>query len=51
MLAGGQSVDLRYMPSVGNGHIATVLYSSSVYMNGLFNGYKGDVYRNWLITE
>ncbi|XP_064597126.1 uncharacterized protein LOC135463672 [Liolophura sinensis] len=45
MVAGSQSVDTRYMPSVGNGHIATVLYSSSVYMNGLFNGYKGNSHR------
>ncbi|XP_076437374.1 protein-glucosylgalactosylhydroxylysine glucosidase-like [Babylonia areolata] len=35
----GQSrVDFRMMAAIGNGHVATVLYSPVVYMNGLYNG-------------
>ncbi|CAK1602766.1 unnamed protein product [Parnassius mnemosyne] len=33
--------DNRFMPSIGNGHIATNVFSDTVYMNGLYNGYKG----------
>lgn len=29
------------MPSIGNGHIATDIFSDTVYMNGLYNGEKG----------
>ncbi|KAK7482442.1 hypothetical protein BaRGS_00026259, partial [Batillaria attramentaria] len=35
---GGTEIDYRLMASVANGHIATVVYSPTVYMNGLFNG-------------
>lgn len=28
------------MPEVGNGHIATVVQSDAIFMNGLYNGYK-----------
>ena len=33
--------DLRYMPSVGNGHLATNIYSDTIYMNGVYNGHLG----------
>ncbi|XP_067687127.1 protein-glucosylgalactosylhydroxylysine glucosidase-like [Haliotis asinina] len=38
---GSEELNLRYMASVGNGHIATVVYSPTVYMNGLYNGPQG----------
>ncbi|XP_047545214.1 protein-glucosylgalactosylhydroxylysine glucosidase [Vanessa atalanta] len=37
--------DDRFMPSVGNGHIATNVFSDTVYMNGLYNGRKGESHR------
>ncbi|XP_060582374.1 protein-glucosylgalactosylhydroxylysine glucosidase-like isoform X2 [Ruditapes philippinarum] len=30
--------DAKLWPSVGNGHVATVVHSNTVYMNGLYNG-------------
>lgn len=30
--------DAKLWPSVGNGHVATVVHSDAVYMNGLYNG-------------
>ncbi|XP_039765165.1 protein-glucosylgalactosylhydroxylysine glucosidase [Pararge aegeria] len=34
--------DDRFMPSIGNGHLATNVFSDTVYMNGLYNGRKGE---------
>ena len=33
------------MATVGNGHIATVVYSDTIYMNGLYNGERGESHR------
>lgn len=33
--------DVRFRPPIGNGHIATNVFSDTVYMNGLYNG-RGD---------
>lgn len=33
------------MPSVGNGQLATVIYTDTVYMNGLYNGERGESHR------
>ena len=30
--------DSRFYPSVANGHIGTVIHSSKVFMNGVYNG-------------
>lgn len=30
------------MPSIGNGHVATNIFSDTVYLNGLYNGEKGE---------
>ena len=30
--------NLRFMPSVGNGHLATVVNTGILYVNGLYNG-------------
>ncbi|KAG6457335.1 hypothetical protein O3G_MSEX010241 [Manduca sexta] len=39
------------MPSIGNGHIAANVFGDTVYMNGLYNGHKGESHRaripNW----
>ncbi|CAG7819586.1 unnamed protein product [Allacma fusca] len=35
----------RYMASVGNGHIATTVYTNVVFMNGLYNGERGESHR------
>lgn len=41
----------RFMPSIGNGHLAANIFSDTIYMNGLYNGYKGHSRRaripNW----
>ncbi|XP_067687126.1 protein-glucosylgalactosylhydroxylysine glucosidase-like [Haliotis asinina] len=34
-------IDFRYMTSVSNGHLATLVYSPTVYLNGLYNGPTG----------
>jgi hypothetical protein len=34
----GFSLDFRILPYIGNGHVATVVYSDSIYMSGLYNG-------------
>lgn len=33
------------MPSIGNGQLATGIYTDTVYMNGLYNGEKGESHR------
>jgi hypothetical protein len=33
------------MATVGNGHVATTVYTDRVFMNGLFNGFKGESHR------
>ena len=37
----GSSLDFRILPYIGNGHIATVVLSDFIYMNGLYNGDNG----------
>ncbi|KAI8428264.1 hypothetical protein MSG28_002481 [Choristoneura fumiferana] len=37
--------EARFMPSIGNGHIATNIFSDTVYLNGLYNGRKGESHR------
>ncbi|CAF3981203.1 unnamed protein product [Rotaria sp. Silwood2] len=37
----GSSIDYRLMAYVGNGHVATVIFSDFIYMNGLYNGVNG----------
>ena len=44
MPSNGSSIDYRIMPYVGNGHVATVIFSDSIYMNGLYNGENGSLY-------
>lgn len=33
------------MPSIGNGQLATGVYTDTVYMNGLYNGELGESHR------
>lgn len=35
----------RYFPTVGNGHVATVMFTDVVNLNGLYNGDKGESHR------
>ncbi len=37
----GSTINYRLMPYVGNGHVATVVFSNFIYMNGLYNGENG----------
>ncbi|XP_064602708.1 protein-glucosylgalactosylhydroxylysine glucosidase-like [Liolophura sinensis] len=37
--------DPRLRPGIGNGQVATVVYSDSIYMNGLYNGFHSDSHR------
>ncbi|UJR32210.1 hypothetical protein I4U23_019675 [Adineta vaga] len=41
----GSSLDFRILPYIGNGHIATVVFSDFIYMNGLYNGDNGTSHR------
>ncbi len=33
------------MPPIANGHVATVPFTDTVYMNGLYNGVRGESHR------
>lgn len=41
----------RFMPSIGNGHLAATIFGDTIYMNGLYNGRTGRSHRaripNW----
>lgn len=37
--------DSRVMPYVGNGHLATTVYSDTIYINGVYNGNYGNSHR------
>ncbi|XP_076098796.1 protein-glucosylgalactosylhydroxylysine glucosidase-like isoform X1 [Mytilus galloprovincialis] len=37
--------DEKFMPPIGNGHIATNVLSDTIYMNGFYNGYREDSHR------
>ena len=45
LYAASEPSDPRYMPSVGNGFIATVLGSNSSYLSGVFNSAACGTYR------
>ncbi|XP_023301582.2 protein-glucosylgalactosylhydroxylysine glucosidase [Lucilia cuprina] len=44
--------DLNFMPSLSNGHLGFTVFGDSIYINGVYNGYKGNSRRarlpNWL---
>ncbi|CAF3928914.1 unnamed protein product [Rotaria magnacalcarata] len=44
----GSVLDYRMMPYVGNGHVATVVFSDFIYMNGLYNGDNGHLAKEML---
>ncbi|CAG0920549.1 unnamed protein product [Notodromas monacha] len=35
----------RFLPTLGNGHLATVVNTDVIYVNGLYNGARGDSHR------
>lgn len=37
-LPDGRTINLRYMPTLGNGYIGTTVYSDAIHLNGLYNG-------------
>jgi hypothetical protein len=37
--------DVRLLPGVGNGQLATQVYHDTIYMNGLYSGRWGDSHR------
>ena len=41
MMPDGETIDMRYMPTLCNGHIGTQPYGPDVFLNGLFNGDDG----------
>lgn len=40
-----KSINLRYMPTLGNGFLGTTVYSDKIYLNGLFSGKGSDSHR------
>ncbi len=38
LLSNGSSLDFRILPYIDNEHVATVVNSDFIYMNGLYNG-------------
>ena len=37
------TINHRYMPTLGNGHIGATVYHPWLYLNGLFNGEGGKI--------
>lgn len=35
------TINTRYMPTLGNGHIAVTVYDNALYLNGLYEGTGG----------
>jgi hypothetical protein len=46
----GSSLDFRLLAYIGNGHVATVVYSDFIFMNGLYNGANG-LYIIFLLSQ
>ncbi len=41
MFSQNDTINHRYMPVLGNGHIGATVYHPYIYLNGLFNGEGG----------
>lgn len=37
--------DYRFAPPIGNGYLATNVFSDAIYVDGVFNGYREDSHR------
>ena len=42
LMPDGETIDMRYMPTLCNGHIGTQPFGNAVYMNPLFTGDDGE---------
>lgn len=40
-----KTIDFRLMPYVGNGHLAATVFNNELYVNGLYNGERGESHR------
>lgn len=38
MMPDDKTVNQRYMPTLGNGHLATTVFGDGIYMNGFYSG-------------
>lgn len=38
-------IDSKLMPYIGNGHLASTVFDNKVYVNGLYNGERGESHR------
>ena len=38
MMADGKTVNDRYMPTIGNGHIAATAFANGIFMDGFYSG-------------
>jgi len=43
MLPGNKKENQRYMPTLGNGHLATTVFGDGIYMNGFYSGVGGEL--------
>ena len=39
------TIDPRLMPYVGNGHLASTIFNNAIFVNGLYNGQRGESHR------
>lgn len=39
------NIEPKLMPYVGNGHIASTIFNNAIFMNGLYNGQRGESHR------
>jgi len=42
---GNNQIEYKLMPYVGNGHLASTIFDNKVYLNGLYNGERGESHR------
>ena len=41
MNADGQTINTRYMPTLGNGYLGLTVYDNSMFINGVYSGTGG----------
>lgn len=45
LTADNQAIEFKVMPYVGNGHLASTIFDKTIYVNGLYNGDRGNSHR------
>lgn len=43
--ANTDEIEPKLMPYVGNGHLASTIFNNAIFLNGLYNGQRGESHR------